>query len=301
MDALLAIKRPTSISELRSFIGAVTDMSPRRSHLLAPLTAQAGKCTLKWTSECDKSFNAIKALLAEEAFLQFPDHNKPFHICTDASDRQMGSVILQEGKPVAFFSRKLNPAQRNYTTGEKELLSIVETLKEYRTILFGCQYGPIFHYIKGEHNTTADAFSRLSFSERQSTRFPRKPFDVTNPSASDFPEVTGEDFPVVVDFPVEVKFDHFPVEVDFPVEVRNNFPAEVDTFYPSASDFPEVTGEDFPVEVDFPVKVKFDHFPVEVDFPVEVRNNFPAEVDTFYTMVTDDLDLCDCFVHLPDQ
>jgi hypothetical protein len=46
------------------------------------------------------------------------DHNKPFHIYTDASDFQLGSVIMQEGKPVAFFSRKLNAAQRNYTMGE---------------------------------------------------------------------------------------------------------------------------------------------------------------------------------------
>ena len=49
----------------------------------------------------------------------------------------MGSVISQQGKPIAFWSRKLNDAQKNYTTMEKELLAIVETLKEYRTILLG--------------------------------------------------------------------------------------------------------------------------------------------------------------------
>ena len=57
----------------------------------------------------------------------------------DASEFQMGSVILQEGAPVAYFSRKLNAAQRNYSTIEKELLSIVETLKEYQNMLFGCR------------------------------------------------------------------------------------------------------------------------------------------------------------------
>jgi Cu2+-containing amine oxidase len=78
-------------------------------------------------------------MLAKEAFLQDPDHNKPFHIYADASDYQLGSVIMQKGKQAASFSRKLNTAQRNYTTGEKELLSIVETLKEYRTMLYDCR------------------------------------------------------------------------------------------------------------------------------------------------------------------
>ena len=154
IQAILAIQRPKTIKELRSFIGAVTfyrDMFPKRSHLLAPLTSQVGQRNLKWTPECESSFNTIKAQLSKDAFLQYPDHNKPFHVYTDASDYQLGSVIMQDGKPVAFFSRKLNSAQRNYTTGEKELLSIVETLREYRTMLFGC---PELHIYTDHKNLT---------------------------------------------------------------------------------------------------------------------------------------------------
>jgi hypothetical protein len=46
---------------------------------------------------------------------------------------------MEEGKPLAFYSRKLNSAQTRYTTGEQELLSIVETLKDFRYLLLGQQ------------------------------------------------------------------------------------------------------------------------------------------------------------------
>jgi RNase H-like domain found in reverse transcriptase len=135
--------------------------------------------------------------LAKDAFLWYPDHNKRFDICCDASDYQLGTAILQEGVPVAFYLRKLTSAQRNYTVGEKELLSVVETLKEFRTMLYGCpdihvytghknnmfacfqtqrvlrrrlcldDYNVNLHYIKGNSNSLADALSRLPFDERQ--------------------------------------------------------------------------------------------------------------------------------------
>jgi RNase H-like domain found in reverse transcriptase len=59
-----------------------------------------------------------------------PDFNKPFHIDTDASDHQLGAVIMQDKKPISFYSRKLNVAQRRYTITEHELLSTIETCKE---------------------------------------------------------------------------------------------------------------------------------------------------------------------------
>jgi hypothetical protein len=62
--------------------------------------------------------------------LAFPDFSNPFDIHTDASHTQLGAVISQAGKPIALYSRKLNPAQTCYTTTERELLAIVETLKE---------------------------------------------------------------------------------------------------------------------------------------------------------------------------
>ena len=98
-----------------------------------------GKKPFLWTSECQKAFNMAKATLAKEAFVHYPDHNKPFHIYTDASGLQLGTTIMQEGKPIAYFSHKLNSTQQHYTTIEKELLSIVETFKEFHTMLYGCK------------------------------------------------------------------------------------------------------------------------------------------------------------------
>ena len=73
----------------------------------------------------------MKRILAREVILAFPDFNKPFEIYTDASDTQLAAVITQDGKPIAFYSKKLNLAQTRYTTTEKELLSIVEPCKEF--------------------------------------------------------------------------------------------------------------------------------------------------------------------------
>jgi hypothetical protein len=77
-------------------------------------------------------------MVQTETLLTYPDWTIPFTIHTDdASDHQLGAVISQNNKPITFFSRKLSKAQCNYTTTKKELLAIVECLKQFRGILFG--------------------------------------------------------------------------------------------------------------------------------------------------------------------
>ena len=78
-------------------------------------------------------------MLKKEALLSFPDFTKPFHLYTDASDRQLGATVVQDGKPLGFYTRKLNAAQKNYTVGERELLGIVEGMKAFEGILRGCE------------------------------------------------------------------------------------------------------------------------------------------------------------------
>ena len=62
-----------------------------------------------------------------------------FIIYTDAGKVQLRAIISQKNKPIALYSRKLNNTQVNHTTKERELLSIIETLKELKYILFGLQ------------------------------------------------------------------------------------------------------------------------------------------------------------------
>jgi hypothetical protein len=66
----------------------------------------------------------MKALMAAVVSCAYPDHNKPFHIFTDASDSQLGAWVMQEDKLVAYYSKKLNSAQMNYATIDKELLCL---------------------------------------------------------------------------------------------------------------------------------------------------------------------------------
>jgi hypothetical protein len=73
----------------------------------------------------------MRLLMAADALAAYPDHDKRFDVYTDASDFQLGTCIIQEGRPVAYFSRKLTKSQQNYTTMVKEMLSIVTTLKEF--------------------------------------------------------------------------------------------------------------------------------------------------------------------------
>ena len=95
--------------------------------------------TSKLDQGTTESLWAIEKNISIETLLVYPNFNKPFVIHKDTSKVQLGAVVIQNDKPIAFSSRELNPIQVNYTTTERELSSIVETLKEFRNILTGQQ------------------------------------------------------------------------------------------------------------------------------------------------------------------
>ncbi len=69
--------------------------------------------------------------------MAYPDYSKVFEIYTDTSSKQLGAVITQDNRPIAFFSRKLSDTQHKYSVTEIELLAIVKSLKEFRGMLWG--------------------------------------------------------------------------------------------------------------------------------------------------------------------
>ena len=141
VEAISCILPPKTKRQLRCFLGIINyykDMWKWRSHILAPLSSLISqKAKWKWDQKAQKAFESAKQMIKKETMLAYPQFGKPFHIYADASDTQLGGVIMQNDKPLAFYTRKMNPAQTKYTTGEQELLSIVETLKSFENMLMG--------------------------------------------------------------------------------------------------------------------------------------------------------------------
>ncbi len=147
-----------------------------------------------------QAFDNVKAAIAKETFLAYPDFSMPFEIYTDASVTQLRAMIAQDNRPIAFFSRKLSKMQQKYSVTEIELLAIVETLKEFKGMLWGQdikvftdhknltrdaigltsdrvyhwrllleEYAPKIIHIKGIHNTVADAILQLDYDPKLNT------------------------------------------------------------------------------------------------------------------------------------
>jgi hypothetical protein len=214
VQAIFTLNPPNNVKELRHFLTMVQyylDMWARHSEMLAPLTDLVGECKETKTTRMNKTkkkpwlwdpiyqqvFDNVKAAIAKETILAYLDFSKPFEIYADASSTQLGAVITQDNRPIAFFSRKLSKIQQKYGVTEIELLAIVETLMEFKGMLWGQdikvytdhknltrdalgltsdrvnrwrllleEYAPKIVYIKGIQNTAADAILRLEYDPK---------------------------------------------------------------------------------------------------------------------------------------
>ena len=117
VEAIQALWVPKTRKKLRQFIGMINfycDIWKKRFELLSPLTCLTPKnVKYEWKYKHQKCFDAIKHVIGYEVLLAYLDFNDPFEIHTDASKLQICAIISQKGKPIAFYSRKMNSTQQN--------------------------------------------------------------------------------------------------------------------------------------------------------------------------------------------
>ncbi|KAE8723917.1 hypothetical protein F3Y22_tig00011277pilonHSYRG00002 [Hibiscus syriacus] len=94
----------------------------------------------EWSTKCQDTFEKIKEAIMNEPVLVFPNYTKSFVVFTDASDVAIGGVLMQEGHPVAYESRKLNETERRYSVHEKEMTAVVHCLRTWRHYLLGSKF-----------------------------------------------------------------------------------------------------------------------------------------------------------------
>ena len=118
-----------------TFVNYLSKFLPKLSDVSAPfreLTTSPAKFT--WARQHDEAFTTIQQLVIQHPLLKFYNEEEEATIQTDASDKGLGAVLLQNGQPVAFASRTLSKTEQRYATIEKECLAIVfggERFKQY--------------------------------------------------------------------------------------------------------------------------------------------------------------------------
>lgn len=147
-EKLKAVKEwpvPSSVSELRKFLGFANYFRrfiKEYSDISRPLEEMTGRySTFEWKEHHQEAFVRLKACLAATPVLQLVSDKKPLRVVTDASDFALAGVLLQEASPgnwhpVAYTSRRLTAAERNYTVMERETLAVVHALVTWRTYLY---------------------------------------------------------------------------------------------------------------------------------------------------------------------
>ena len=100
--------------------------------------------------------------MSSDPVLAHPNVSKPFEVQTDASDFALRGVLLQEGHPVAYESRKLSDAKRRYTAHEKELLAVIHCLRVWRHYLLGQRF-----VVKTDNTAVTHFLSQPKLNARQ--------------------------------------------------------------------------------------------------------------------------------------
>jgi len=134
--AIVDSEPPKSVPALRSFLGLASyyrKFIKNFAKIAVPLTNLLKKSavTYKWEETCDEAFETLKGILGKAPVLKLPDFDKDFEIHSNASNFAIGGVLMQEGRPVAFESKKLSETERRWPTHEKEMWVVIHCLKTW--------------------------------------------------------------------------------------------------------------------------------------------------------------------------
>ncbi|CAM8882606.1 unnamed protein product [Rhodiola kirilowii] len=139
IDLIMTLPYPSTVRDIQSFLGHagfyrrfIKDFSKKALPLSTLLQKEV---PFEFTNACKEAFNELKKALTSTPIIQTPDWKKPFEIMCDARDFAVGAVLGQnidkKAGVIYYASRTLDPAQRNYSTTEKELLAVVFALEKF--------------------------------------------------------------------------------------------------------------------------------------------------------------------------
>uniref|UniRef100_A0A3B1KKN7 Reverse transcriptase/retrotransposon-derived protein RNase H-like domain-containing protein n=1 Tax=Astyanax mexicanus TaxID=7994 RepID=A0A3B1KKN7_ASTMX len=139
---------PRDAKMVRSFVGLASYY--RRfirgfAYVAAPLHALTKPSVkFRWSDEAERAFEELKSRLCNAPILAFPKVSESFIVDTDASDHGLGAVLsqVQDGSEhvIAYYSRRLDRAERNYCVTRRELIAVVESLKHFRAYMYGVPF-----------------------------------------------------------------------------------------------------------------------------------------------------------------
>ena len=135
--------RPENLLQLRQFLGLTTYFRRVVQGYAARVTPLV-RLTLEdmpfvWSSECHEASKQLKEYLVSAPVLAMPDFSKAWELVSDACGFAIGAVLLQEGRPVAYYARSLSSAEKNYHATDQELLGCGDALKHWRCYLEGAE------------------------------------------------------------------------------------------------------------------------------------------------------------------
>ena len=141
IEAVVNWKPPRNVTKVRSFLGLAGYYRRFVKGFFiigSPLTNLLRKgIKFQWTDKCQNSFEQLKGMLVEAPVLTQPTLRKEYTLYSDASCIGLGRVLMQDGKVVAYASKKLKPHEQNYPTHDLELVVVLFALKIWRHYLYG--------------------------------------------------------------------------------------------------------------------------------------------------------------------